>query len=172
MLLSFFFFNNNDLINCFFSVFKTLTTCAVPCLCVYSVYKCRSNLSTNVSTSKQNWHLACRLCDCRYLICFFYLHVFHYMHDRPHFCHSLTFKCTRHSLLVSFCLLKALAIPFSFLFSLQKCKPNFSSCFNTSKYISKTLLYVFQPLKHQCYFLSSFLTIIISFTASFEFLKH
>ena len=60
----------------------------------------------------------------------------------------------------------------SYFFNLKKRKPNLISCFKTSKYISRTLLYAFQPLKtlrvysllpfnwekHQSYFASWFLT--------------
>ena len=62
------------------------------------------------------------------------------------FCCCLTSKYTRHSLLVSFLLLKALVIPFSLSFSFKESKPNFPSCFNKSKYISRNLDYAFQPL--------------------------
>ena len=54
---------------------------------------------------------------------------------------------TKYSLLVSLKQLKMFVIPFSLSFSLQKRKPNLSSCLNTSKYINRTLLYAFQPLK-------------------------
>ena len=68
--------------------------------------------------------------------------------------------------------MKALIIRFSLTFRLKKREPNFSSCFNTPKYINRILLYHFQPLKHESDFASSLLAIIDSFTAHFEFFKH
>ena len=40
------------------------------------------------------------------------------------------------------------------------------------EYISRTLLYAFQPLKLEFYFPYWFLTIITTFTAPFELFKH
>ena len=99
-------------------------------------------------------HLKVKLAPCLVLVCFFisyfcFLFTFLLLIQQAQlFRHCLKWKYTRHSLVVSFFSLEALVIPFSVSFSLRKRKPNFFSCFNTCKYISRTLLYAFQPLKN------------------------
>ena len=121
---------------------------AIPCLFAQSVRECHCYLSLSFSTSKS-------FSGTSFVVCFF-LNVLFLL-----FCDNLTCKYVSRMHLVAVqplnrpdtaCWLvqkkpKALVVSFFQSCNLQKHKPNLSSCFKTSKYFSRTLLYEFQPLK-------------------------